>query len=139
MLRDVQTLSIWEGTTNVLSLDMLRAAEKENGMQAFRHFADTFLQQVNRPALDKQKQLLRQKTEALFSFIQQIKNPEALVAASRDISYYIAETTIALLWLDLLNKSDTACNAQYVNALNYWIHLKMNESSLRAAATLEIT
>jgi alkylation response protein AidB-like acyl-CoA dehydrogenase len=139
MLRDVQTLSIWEGTTNVLSLDMLRAAEKENGMQAFRHFADTFLQQVNRPALDKQKQLLRQKTEALFSFIQQIKNPGALIAASRDIAYYIAETTIALLWLDLLNKSDTACNAQYVNALNYWIHLKMNESSLRAAATLEIT
>jgi putative acyl-CoA dehydrogenase len=43
MLRDVQTLSIWEGTTNVLSLDMLRAMEKENGLTAFIEFADSVL------------------------------------------------------------------------------------------------
>lgn len=36
LLRDAQTLSIWEGTTNVLSLDMLRAFEKENGLAAIK-------------------------------------------------------------------------------------------------------
>jgi len=29
LLRDAQVLSIWEGTTNVLSLDVLRAMQRE--------------------------------------------------------------------------------------------------------------
>jgi putative acyl-CoA dehydrogenase len=32
LLRDAQVFSIWEGTTNVLSLDFLRALEKENAL-----------------------------------------------------------------------------------------------------------
>jgi alkylation response protein AidB-like acyl-CoA dehydrogenase len=35
LLRDAQVLSIWEGTTNVLSLDVLRAIEKTNALAAF--------------------------------------------------------------------------------------------------------
>lgn len=35
LLRDAQVLSIWEGTTNVLSLDVLRAMEKTSGFEAF--------------------------------------------------------------------------------------------------------
>lgn len=31
ILRDGQVLSIWEGTTNVLALDVLRAIAKTNG------------------------------------------------------------------------------------------------------------
>jgi putative acyl-CoA dehydrogenase len=34
-LRDAQVFSIWEGTTNVLSLDMLRASAKENALPPF--------------------------------------------------------------------------------------------------------
>lgn len=34
-LRDTQVLAIWEGTTNVLSLDMLRAFEKEKAFPVF--------------------------------------------------------------------------------------------------------
>lgn len=35
LLRNAQVLSIWEGTTNILSLDVLRAIEKENAATAF--------------------------------------------------------------------------------------------------------
>lgn len=38
MLRDAQVLAIWEGTTNVLSLDFLRAVEKENAGAALTEF-----------------------------------------------------------------------------------------------------
>lgn len=31
LLRDAQVLSIWEGTTNILGLDVLRAISKSNG------------------------------------------------------------------------------------------------------------
>ncbi len=34
MLRDAQTLPIWEGTTNVLSLDLLRAEQADGGLTA---------------------------------------------------------------------------------------------------------
>lgn len=35
LLRNAQVLSIWEGTTNILSLDVLRAIHKENAAVAF--------------------------------------------------------------------------------------------------------
>lgn len=35
LLRDCQVLPIWEGTTNILSLDMLRAASREGALAAF--------------------------------------------------------------------------------------------------------
>ncbi len=35
-LRDAQVLPIWEGTTNVLSLDLLRAAAREDALAAWR-------------------------------------------------------------------------------------------------------
>ena len=34
LLRDAQVLPIWEGTTNVLALDVLRVAEREDGLAA---------------------------------------------------------------------------------------------------------
>ena len=35
LLRDAQVLSIWEGTTNVLSLDVLRALERTDALEAY--------------------------------------------------------------------------------------------------------
>jgi len=136
MLRDVQTLSIWEGTTNVLSLDMLRAAEKENGLQAFKEFSSQLLSKINAPELAKQKETVQLKLNVLFSIIQQLKSADAMVAASRDIAFYVAEATIALLWLDFLKTNGSKSN--YLNTLNYWLRYKINESSLDAAKELSI-
>lgn len=38
LLRDAQVLAIWEGTTNVLAMDFLRAVEKENAGAALTEF-----------------------------------------------------------------------------------------------------
>ncbi|HRP38841.1 MAG TPA: acyl-CoA dehydrogenase family protein [Chitinophagales bacterium] len=134
MLRNVQTLSIWEGTTNVLSLDMLRAAEKENGFEVFQAFVKQQLNDCTASELSAQKELIQQKLNVLFNFMQQIKNKEELVAASRDIAFYIAEATIALLWLDFLKQNPE--NKNYQQALTYWAKYKMNEASLDAAKVL---
>jgi putative acyl-CoA dehydrogenase len=135
MLRDTQTLSIWEGTTNVLSLDMLRSMEKENTLEGFKVFVDEYL--INAPQeLTEQKEIIERKTNALFSFIKNIKNKETLEASSRDIAFYIAEATIALLWLDFLKTNLN--NSNYLNTLNYWLQYKMNENSFYTAETLGI-
>lgn len=46
LLRDAQVFPIWEGTTNVLALDALRAMESSEGMEAIMQSARTLLSQV---------------------------------------------------------------------------------------------
>jgi len=134
MLRDVQTLSIWEGTTNVLSLDMLRAAEKENGLLAFKQFTDSILASVTHTGLEEQKAALKKKVNALFGFIKTLQTNEERVASSRDIAFYVAELTIALLWLEFLQTNYDKGN--YLNTLNYLLRYTMNEDNLQAAQVL---
>ncbi|HEU4880630.1 MAG TPA: acyl-CoA dehydrogenase family protein [Longimicrobium sp.] len=51
LLRDAQVLSIWEGTTNVLSLDTLRALESAGGVATVRAEVQRCAAQVADPAL----------------------------------------------------------------------------------------
>ncbi len=134
MLRDVQTLSIWEGTTNVLSLDMLRAIEKENGLSAYQNFADSILSGNQIPELEQQKKVLTEKVNTVTAFIKNTSNKNLLTAASRDIAFYIAEICIALLWMDFLQSNSGKAN--YLNTLNYWLQYKMNDNSLQSAMHL---
>lgn len=129
ILRDAQVLSIWEGTTNVLSLDMLRAIEKENGLVAFAKFADELLANISIPELSAQKGIVEQKVKALFSFAQNLKTQDAMIASSRDFAFYLAEVSIALLWLDFLKTNSKKAN--YMKTLNYWLEYKMSEKKLR--------
>jgi alkylation response protein AidB-like acyl-CoA dehydrogenase len=52
LLRDAQVLPIWEGTTHVQSLDLLRAARRQGALQALRGRADALHAEARRePAL----------------------------------------------------------------------------------------
>lgn len=134
LLRDAQVLSIWEGTTNVLSIDMLRAAEKEDGLSAFKTFVTHSLTTEHPSTYNKQKELIKEKANDLFSFIDEVENSTALVATSRDIAFYAAELTIAVLWLEFIGQQKEA--SKYISALNYWATYKMDKKLLHAATTL---
>lgn len=131
--RDAQVLSIWEGTTNVLSLDMLRSIEKENGLVTFQEFAQKMLSSISQPELQKAKSQLSEKLKTLMDFINQLTTKEAMVGCSRDIAFYIAELSIAILWLEFIQKCP---KEKYHNALNYWITFKMNTVNLSAFQTM---
>lgn len=136
MLRDTQTLSIWEGTTNVLSLDMLRAMEKENGLHAFKKFTQSYLEKISTQNISTQKKILETKIETLFLFINEAQQNNQIEAAARDIAFYIAEVTIAILWLDFINNGNN--KATYLNTLDYWLQYKMNEINLRTSTILNL-
>jgi alkylation response protein AidB-like acyl-CoA dehydrogenase len=53
LLRDAQVLPIWEGTTNVLSLDALRALEAAGGLAVIGRETGFVLQRVREPDLVK--------------------------------------------------------------------------------------
>ncbi|HVM44913.1 MAG TPA: acyl-CoA dehydrogenase family protein, partial [Candidatus Thermoplasmatota archaeon] len=52
LLRDAQVLPIWEGTTNVLSLDTLRALAKDGSLDAYAAFVKERLAKAKDPSLE---------------------------------------------------------------------------------------
>jgi putative acyl-CoA dehydrogenase len=134
MLRNAQVLSIWEGTTNVLSLDMLRAMEKENGLQAYQQFSQDMLARIVHPELEECSQQVADHTKYLFRFIAGLSSTEEMTGCSRDVAFYLAELTIAHLWLDFLQSNMQ--KEHYLSALQYWIKHKMNRQSLESFSDL---
>ncbi|MEF8773601.1 MAG: acyl-CoA dehydrogenase family protein [Halobacteriales archaeon] len=51
LYRDVQALPIWEGTANILSLDVLRAMETESAHEALIPLVEEYLDRVEHPYL----------------------------------------------------------------------------------------
>jgi acyl-CoA dehydrogenase len=52
LLRDAQVLPIWEGTSNILSLDVLRALNREDAHEALFPLVNEHLDAVSHPFLD---------------------------------------------------------------------------------------
>lgn len=105
MLRDAQVLSIWEGTTNVLSLDVLRSIEKSSGsvLQAF--FTDVKERLVaagSSSALRPAVSSLQASLSGLMSFIQTAATRPSgcLELAARDLSYSLARIYMGTLLVD---------------------------------------
>ena len=92
LLRDAQVYAIWEGTTNVLSLDMLRAIGA-NGMTPLRQAIDGLIgpdapeRAVIGAALDA--------TEALLGDL--VSDRASLEASARGVAYTLARTMAAAL------------------------------------------
>ncbi|XP_051993148.1 acyl-CoA dehydrogenase family member 11-like isoform X1 [Xyrauchen texanus] len=105
MLRDAQVLSIWEGTTNVLSLDVLRSIAKSSGLVLQAFYADVKERLVlaeSCPALRQAVLSLRSSLSDLMSFSQTVTCRPAgcLELAARDLSYSLARIYMGALLVD---------------------------------------
>jgi putative acyl-CoA dehydrogenase len=102
LLRDAQVLSIWEGTTNVLSLDALRAMERGDALAVWT--AD-----VRRRLGDAKDPRLKPCVEKVSSALQRIEanvaraereGSEFQQAGARGFAYAIARTEAAALLIE---------------------------------------
>lgn len=96
---DAQVLSIWEGTTNVLSLDTLRALAKEGALEAFFHEVEGRLGQVRdtglRPCVDAAHGALEHARAWVAGAME---DPATLEAGARRFSLTLGRTLeLALL------------------------------------------
>ncbi|HJP60002.1 MAG TPA: acyl-CoA dehydrogenase family protein, partial [Gemmatimonadaceae bacterium] len=104
LLRDAQVLPIWEGTTNVLSLDTLRAIQKADALPAW--IAD------QRRRLDgiKEATCATRINEAVNAieryFGHKQTDAESQQTAARSIAYSIARTEAATLLLEYAQATD---------------------------------
>jgi len=79
LLRDAQVLPIWEGTTNVLALDVLRVASSANGVEAFRREIGFILQGLRATELVKISARIEQTIEQADAWLKD--NDEARLEA----------------------------------------------------------
>lgn len=102
LLRDAQVLSIWEGTTNVLSLDALRAIEKDAALAPF-------LEEVEGRLARLQVSVLREAVARVRSAVGRIRDytcrgpgaeSDALQAGARYFAFALARTYAAGLLLE---------------------------------------
>ena len=82
LLRDAQVLPIWEGTTNVLSLETLRSLEAVGGLTVLKREMSVWLRGVREPDLVKISAQVERAVEQAESWLAQAQG-DALEAGAR--------------------------------------------------------
>jgi len=119
LLRDSQVLPIWEGTTNILSLDVVRAVQKTKGevLQAFLSKVTQIDQMAEKsPQLKKVSSKVLDAVQQSFAMIS--KNPELLEHGARDFAFTLAHTYIATLLVEFALKTGSELDCEVASA---WI------------------
>jgi acyl-CoA dehydrogenase len=83
LLRDAQVLPIWEGTTNILSLDLLRALETLGGLAVLRRETGSILQGVREPTLLKISAQVERTLELAETWLHQARDAGLEAGARR--------------------------------------------------------
>lgn len=102
LLRDAQVLSIWEGTTNVLSLDALRAIERSDAFGPFLAEIDELLAGVTLAELSTSVERAREAAKRVRAFLPRAltEGMDALQAGARGFAFSLARLMAAALLLD---------------------------------------
>jgi putative acyl-CoA dehydrogenase len=110
LLRDAQVLSIWEGTTNVLSLDVLRALEKTAGLASLIADGRQRLEAIHSGALATAVGRVRDALQHIERFAERASQGSRVFAETRarSFAYAIARTSAAILLLEHADWSITS-------------------------------
>lgn len=105
LLRDAQVLSIWEGTTNVLSLDVLRCVARSSGMVFCAYFSHTKSLLAGASEISTLSPAVKAVQGALSKLelmVQEAvnKEPSYLELAARDLAYSLARIYAGALLID---------------------------------------
>jgi len=93
LLRDAQVLPIWEGTTNVLSLDTLRALESVGGIEPLKAEFKRCAQGIHSPTLKKpMTAALRAFRDAAIWLKEATGDEEALQAGARRFALTVGKS-----------------------------------------------
>lgn len=102
LYRDNQVFSIWEGTTNILSLDILRALKKDNSFSVFKKMVHQKLQAITTLDLKAEVQkvfLAIDEVEKILVLKMQIDESE-LEGIARDMAFTIGNIAAAVGMLE---------------------------------------
>jgi alkylation response protein AidB-like acyl-CoA dehydrogenase len=100
LLRDAQVLPIWEGTENILSLDVLRALEREDAHEPFMELMQERLDSIDHPALVEHRDVVENEYHDLTAAMAELasRDEEYAQLSAKRLAHYIFDVyTCALL------------------------------------------
>jgi putative acyl-CoA dehydrogenase len=105
LLRDAQVLSIWEGTTNILSLDALRAVERGSALTVWAADVGRRLNGIKAAELSSCNEQILSSVQRVEQYAARAESAgsEFQQAGARAFAYAIARTEAASLLVELAN------------------------------------
>ncbi|MDR5673183.1 acyl-CoA dehydrogenase family protein [Halalkaliarchaeum sp. AArc-GB] len=107
LYRDVQALPIWEGTANILSLDVLRAMEKERAHEELLPLVEGYLDDVDHPLLAEQVKAVRGEFRELQEALVALATADGDYAQheAKEVTEYVYDVVSATLLLSRAQRS----------------------------------
>jgi len=96
LLRDAQVLPIWEGTTNVLSLDVWRAIERSSALDAWLDDGRGRLSFVTSDSLRPAASRASDAADRIERFVTRTRGSDQREAGARRLTFAIARVTAAV-------------------------------------------
>jgi putative acyl-CoA dehydrogenase len=138
LLRDLHVNTIWEGTTNVLSLDLLRAVSKDP--KSIHYFVESIEERINDASFEFKESIsiIKETMKEIVSYCKVLKSKSQAFqeAGARDLAFTMSRCYIGSLLVEHAKWSNSKMDVYIANG---WCTLeKMNTLSYNEDFTLEI-
>lgn len=136
LLRDAQVLPIWEGTSNVLSLDLLRALDRENAHEALLPAIQEHIDAADHPALADCAETIADEFARLQEALVHLAGAdveEAQLQAKELAEYVFDVYTAALLLAEAQAELDRG-DARKALVAERFVETRLRESGARGIA-----
>jgi putative acyl-CoA dehydrogenase len=119
LLRDSQVLAIWEGTTNILSLDVLRSIFKEGTLEPFIKNIENRINIISLLELNSSKEKVKSELNNLKVFIKEnlSQKQDFIETTARIFSYSLFRLFSASL---MLEHADYTKDESFILSANRW-------------------
>ncbi len=124
MLRDAQVLPIWEGTTNVLALDVLRSMAREGTLVPWSEYFDEMATRSAHGPLSHESERILSAIDRVRQFARQMmgEGEGFSQASARSFAFSVARTSMAALLLEHARWSlSHGQDATAVSVLRRWL------------------
>ncbi len=130
LLRDAQVLPIWEGTSNVLSVDVLRSLAVDAPAKSLLARVDSALDAATGETATA---LAGARGRLASAFAAAVADPSApaVVAGARDLAMLAADVLIAAL---LVEQSVAGADARAATAADLWVRGRIARADVGSAA-----
>jgi alkylation response protein AidB-like acyl-CoA dehydrogenase len=134
LLRDAQVLPIWEGTENILSLDVLRALEREDAHEPFMEVMQERLDGVDHPALTDAAAVVESEYHDLTAAMAELAGADGDYAqlSAKRLANYVFDVFAGALLLEEAQAELEDGNGRLALVANRFVDRELRDRDARA-------
>ncbi|ELZ02913.1 acyl-CoA dehydrogenase domain-containing protein [Natrialba chahannaoensis JCM 10990] len=134
LLRDAQVLPIWEGTENILSLDVLRALEREDAHEPLQAAISERLEYISHPALADAAATVEAEFHDLMGALATLAGEDTEYAqlSAKRLAHYVFDVFTAALLLERAQRNlEEDENGRLVLVANRFVSRELADRAAR--------